>query len=225
VTTCRFTCSVFWYWVESYVWPVCLGIKHPSGAYDQIFIFVWQLRVCWFRAPSWTRGRVCRLQFLLVLASAVIFWSESHGTRGHILLSQIRDFPFRRLIRLAGSRWRYSTPSPRGDMILISINKSLKVFGISITLWNRYSDVWQNVVKLWNHSHKLRATQKWRYLRFRGRLCRFSSQFFEYPATKKGETHRWRLLVYCLANIELHALIYAVFTSWRPRDVSQLPTG
>jgi hypothetical protein len=43
-----------------------------------------------------TRGRVCRLQFLLVLASAVIFGSESHGTRGHILLSQIRDFPFRR---------------------------------------------------------------------------------------------------------------------------------
>jgi hypothetical protein len=60
------------------------------------------------------RGRVCRLQLLLALASAVILGFESRGTRGHILLSQIRDFPFRRLLRLAGSRWRYSTPPPHG---------------------------------------------------------------------------------------------------------------
>jgi hypothetical protein len=95
---------------------VYLGIKHPSGAYDQIFNTVWQLRVCWFGAPSLTRGRVCRLQFLLVLASAVILGSESRRTRGHILLSQIRDFPFRRFLRLAGLRWRYSTPPPYGRL-------------------------------------------------------------------------------------------------------------
>jgi hypothetical protein len=39
------------------------------------------------------RGRVCRLQLLLVLASAVIFGYESRGTYDHILLSQIRDSP------------------------------------------------------------------------------------------------------------------------------------
>jgi hypothetical protein len=45
---------------------------------------------------------------LLTLASAVFLGPESLGTRDHILLSQIWDFPFRHLLRLAGSRWRYS---------------------------------------------------------------------------------------------------------------------
>jgi hypothetical protein len=39
------------------------------------------------------RGLVSRLQLLLGLASAVTLWSESLGTRDHILLSQIRDSP------------------------------------------------------------------------------------------------------------------------------------
>jgi hypothetical protein len=88
-----------------------------------------------------TRGWFCHFQLLLGLASAVIFRSESHGTHDHILLSQIRDtpnlegqvpvfisplfrgdlvippgtgFPFRRLLRLAGLRWKYSNPPPHG---------------------------------------------------------------------------------------------------------------
>jgi hypothetical protein len=43
-------------------WPVCLGIKHQSEAYEQIFITVRPLRVCWYGAPSLTIGRVCLLQ-------------------------------------------------------------------------------------------------------------------------------------------------------------------
>jgi hypothetical protein len=67
--------------------------------------------------PSLTRGRVCRLQLLLLaLASAVILGPETRGTRDHILLSQIRDFHFRRLLRLAGLQWRYSTPPPHGQV-------------------------------------------------------------------------------------------------------------
>jgi hypothetical protein len=41
--------------------PVCLGIKHPFRAYDQIFIIVWRLQACWCGALSLTRGRVCHL--------------------------------------------------------------------------------------------------------------------------------------------------------------------
>jgi hypothetical protein len=91
-----------------------VGIKHPSGDYDHIFVTVRQLRVGWCGALSLTGGRVCRLQLLLALSSAVILGSESRGTRDHILLSQIEDFPFCRLLRLAGPRWSYSTPHPRG---------------------------------------------------------------------------------------------------------------
>jgi hypothetical protein len=71
---------------------VCLGVKHPSEAQDQIFITVKPLRVCCCGASSLTRRKVCLLHLLLLLASAVILGSESRGTHDHILLSQIRDF-------------------------------------------------------------------------------------------------------------------------------------
>jgi hypothetical protein len=53
-----------------------LGVKHPSGAQDQIFITLTQLSVCWCGAPALRRGRVCRLQLLLVLARAVTLVSQ-----------------------------------------------------------------------------------------------------------------------------------------------------
>jgi hypothetical protein len=65
---------------------------------------------------SLTRGWVCHLQLLLALASTFILGSESRGTRDRILLSQIRNFPFCCLLRLAGLRWRYSTPPPHGNI-------------------------------------------------------------------------------------------------------------
>jgi hypothetical protein len=89
--------------------------RAPSGVHDQIYITVWQLRSCFCGAPSLTRGRVCLLNILLALASAVFLGPEFLGTRDRILLSLIWDFPFRRLLRLAGARWRYSTPPPHGS--------------------------------------------------------------------------------------------------------------
>jgi hypothetical protein len=64
--------------------PVCLCVKHPSGAYDKIFVTVRQLRVYWCGALSLTRERVCPLKLLMVLASAVILGSESRGTRDRL---------------------------------------------------------------------------------------------------------------------------------------------
>jgi hypothetical protein len=86
-------------------WSACLRIKHPSGAYDQIFITVRQLQVCWCGAISPTRGGVCRLQLLLALTNAVILGSESRVSRDHILLPQIRVFPFCHLLRLFIGSW------------------------------------------------------------------------------------------------------------------------
>jgi hypothetical protein len=71
--------------------------RAPPGAHDQMFITLWQLRSCFCGTPSLTRGWFCLLYMLLALASAVFLGSESLGTRDHILLFHIWDFPFRRL--------------------------------------------------------------------------------------------------------------------------------
>jgi hypothetical protein len=100
-----------------------------------------QLRVCYFVASSLTRRQVCNLLLLLGLASAVPLWSESRWTQDHISMSQFlrltqpgglgprtyvpqeqsgpvippgTGFPFNRLLRLAGLRWRYSNPPAHG---------------------------------------------------------------------------------------------------------------
>jgi hypothetical protein len=103
-------------------------------------VFFFQPNSCGVTS-SLKRRWVCRLQSLLVFASAVILGSKSRATHDHNLLSQIRDspnlggsgpriyipqeqggpvippgteFPFRCLLRLAGLRWRYSNPPPHG---------------------------------------------------------------------------------------------------------------
>jgi hypothetical protein len=132
--------------------PVRLGVRHPSGTRDQFFflleIFFRQLRVCYLKAPSLTRGLVYNLLLLLVLASAAPLGSESRGTQDHILLNQFlrlpqpggpgpriyipqeqvgpdispgTGFPIRRLLRLTGLRWRYSIPPPHGIVTLKNI--------------------------------------------------------------------------------------------------------
>jgi hypothetical protein len=55
--------------------------------------FIFQLNTCGYSSyltSSLTRGWVCRLQLLLVLASAVILRSESCGTRAYFTVSDSR---------------------------------------------------------------------------------------------------------------------------------------
>jgi hypothetical protein len=117
------------------LYPQALGSLFESKSQSYVTTDCQSASLSWNKAPIWslrpdlyycqtvadllmwgalslTRGRVCRLQLLLALASADILESESRGARDHILLSEIRDFPFCRLVRLAGLRWRYSTPHP-----------------------------------------------------------------------------------------------------------------
>jgi hypothetical protein len=75
--------------------PVCSGVRRPPETCDQFFFLLeisfGQLRVCYFVAPSLTRGRACiTVQLLLGLARAVTFGSKSRRTHGHILLSHLR---------------------------------------------------------------------------------------------------------------------------------------
>jgi hypothetical protein len=68
--------------------------KSPLRPTTKFFIFI--LNTCGYSpyvTSSLRKGWFFRLQFLLVLASAVILRSDSRRTRNHILLSQIRDSP------------------------------------------------------------------------------------------------------------------------------------
>jgi hypothetical protein len=96
--------------------PVCLRIKHPSGGYDHIFITVGHLWVCRCEALSDER---LGLSFTIVTVPRQRSYSRVRVPWyfGHTLLSQIRDFPFRRLVLLAGLRWRYSAPPPHGILL------------------------------------------------------------------------------------------------------------
>jgi hypothetical protein len=83
--------------------PVSLGFKRPTGAYDQIFINDRQFTglLMWSALSDERTG----LSFTI---------TAGPGQGSHILLFQIRDFPFCLLLRLAELRWRYSNPPPQG---------------------------------------------------------------------------------------------------------------
>jgi hypothetical protein len=75
---------------------------------------------------------------LLTLASAVFLGSESLGTRDHILLSQIWDFPFRRLLWLTGGGIR-----PR-----LHMDESRLIYN-RYSLYNLHTGHIENIFRSW----------------------------------------------------------------------------
>jgi hypothetical protein len=72
-------------------WPVCLGVRHISGAHAQVFYFHRTVTDFLMWGALSDERRVC-VQLMLGLASVVILGSESRRTYDQILLSQIWDF-------------------------------------------------------------------------------------------------------------------------------------
>jgi hypothetical protein len=97
-------------------WPIFLSPWNcPYTVADLIFV-----------APSLTRGLLCKL-LLLVLASTtpqdrtLLSQPEGSGPRIYIPWDRVAQLypralvsPFRRLLRLAGLRWKYSDPHTQG---------------------------------------------------------------------------------------------------------------
>jgi hypothetical protein len=112
--------------------PLCLGVKHSSGAQEQIFI---SQTVAAFLM---TRGQVSCLQLLLAFANAVNLGSQSRGTQPYCTLPDSRlpehgetgpciyflqeqscpiitpgtALHFHRILRPTGLQWRCSNPAP-----------------------------------------------------------------------------------------------------------------
>jgi hypothetical protein len=71
--------------------PVYLAVKPDLEPKTRFLVLSHSCGFVDMGRPFWWDEGVCCLQLLLVLTSAVILRSESHGTYDHMLLSQIRD--------------------------------------------------------------------------------------------------------------------------------------
>jgi hypothetical protein len=94
---------------------VRLAQQAPWDSRPVILFYSWMPEVnSPYVTSSLTRGWVCRLQWLLVVAGAVILRSESRGTHDYILLSENRDSPTWRArspyLYPPGTEWPGYTP-------------------------------------------------------------------------------------------------------------------
>jgi hypothetical protein len=105
--------------------------RAPSGAHDQIFINVWELRSSCFLwgALSDERTGLCFVYMLLVLASAVFLGSEFFGTRDRILLYQI----------LTLHKVKVTLRLTESQSVSLGVKPNLGIMIIFITVWQLQS--------------------------------------------------------------------------------------
>jgi hypothetical protein len=186
-----------------------------QAPWDSRPVMFFQLNTCGhnpYVTSSLTRGWVCRLQLLLTLASAVILMSwvprdswprftvsdsrlpqpggpgppicipQEHGSP--VILPDT-GFPFHRLLRLAGLRWRYSTPSP---------HRSTFQYRLPI---NVYASLVVSSYHIFRLEFCIPASSFWRMLH----------------ALRTASCLIWSLLYYLLNSINYKAKHYAIFST------------
>jgi hypothetical protein len=111
--------------------PVCLGIKHPSGAY---FITVRQLLVCWCGALSLSLWR--EDGSVVYNCSWPLTVQTFSGPTPMGLVAIIHCLRFETSLFVAsydsplGLRCRYSTPPPHGSCLQIHFGQPVYSFGV-----------------------------------------------------------------------------------------------
>jgi hypothetical protein len=137
--------------------PVCLGVRRPSGTCDQFFfrheISFRQLLLCYFVAPSLTRGRVCNLLLVLLgLAREVTLDPKSRRTHGlsHLRLPQpgVGVLLEADSQSASKSRYRASLWDPWPDFILLSFLRVTITFFFfrSRLLWRENGSVFYSAI-------------------------------------------------------------------------------
>jgi hypothetical protein len=110
-------------------WPVCPGVRRPSGTCDQFFfrheISCRQLRLCYFVAPSLTRGRVCNLLlncFWALPEQSLLSRSPAELTAIFMLLSV---WIYRDDIVTCGRNWTRNPPAT--SLRTVSVKRQLLI--------------------------------------------------------------------------------------------------
>jgi hypothetical protein len=96
---------------------VSLGVEPYLGLMTRYLLLFDSYDLVFVGRPLWWEDRSVFCIFCWLSRAQYFSSHESLGTRDHILLPQVWDFRFHRLLQLAGSRWRYSTLPPHGSQI------------------------------------------------------------------------------------------------------------